>query len=185
MNINEQWRPVDGFEELYAVSNLGRVKSLNYKRTGAEKILKPVKRKDGYLQVNLCRNEKCKTFLIHRLVAAAFIPNPMGFTEINHLNEDKTNNYVDNLEFCDRRYNLNFGHHNEKVSASLTNHPALSKTVEASRFSDFSEIELRFLSTNEAGRNGYNQSSVSACCRECYHYEGNNKYKGLYWRYAC
>lgn len=181
MNINEQWRPVKGFEGLYEVSNLGRVKSLKY---GKEKILKPEKTKKGYLFVILYRNRKRKFFKVHRLVATAFLPNPEGLPEVNHRDEDKTNNVVSNIEWCDRRYNMNYGTLQERISSALTNHPARSKSVEASKYEDFREIELFFASTAEAGRNGYAQSNVAACCRGCFHYEGNNKYKGLFWRYA-
>ena len=178
MNINEQWRPVVGFEGLYEISNLGRVKSLNYKRTGKEKILKPNKHRKGYLRVELCRDGKVKHFLIHRLVAIAFLPNPMGFTEINHKDENKSNNAISNIEWCSAKYNTNYGNRNKKIAA------ALSKPVEASKYEDFRTIELRFISTMEADRNGYSQSAVAYCCRGCFHREGNNKYKNLYWRFA-
>lgn len=182
---HEIWKPVKGFEGLYEISNFGRIKSLNYRRTGKEKIMKPKKHRGGYLFVHLCRNGKYKRFYVHRLVGIAFIPNPEGLPEINHKNEDKTNNVVSNIEWCDRRYNLNFGTYNERMSAVLTNHHAFSKPVEASKYPDFREICLRFASTMEAGRKGYHQGNVSACCRGCFNREGNNKYKGLYWRYAC
>ena len=184
MQIREKWKPVKGFEGLYEISNLGRVKSLGNDKLRKEKILKPDKTKKGYLLVSLWRNGKQKSFRVHRLVAEAFIPNPEGLPEINHKDEVKTNNCVSNLEFCDRKYNINYGSHNERSAASRINHPALSKSVEASRFSDFSEICLRFSSTAEAERNGYDHSHVSACCRGCFHREGNNKYKNLYWRFA-
>ena len=184
MKTDEQWKSITGYEELYEVSSLGRVKSLNYHRTGKEKILKPNKTKDGYLVVWLYKNGKRKFFKIHRLVAEAFLPNPMGFPEINHKDEVKTNNIVSNLEWCTREYNTHFGTMQERSAASRINHPARSKAVEASRFSDFRKIELRFPSTHEAGRNGYQFQNVSACCRGCFHREGNNKYKNLYWRFA-
>lgn len=184
MQINEQWKSVEGFEGLYEVSNLGRVKSLNYNRTGVEKVLKPNKTKNGYLYVGLCRNGKEKKFKVHRLVAEAFLPNPEGLPEINHIDENKTNNVVSNIEWASRRYNMNYGTIQERIATALTNHPARSKPVEASKFSDFREICLRFSSTAEAGRNGYEKSHVSSCCRKCFHREGNNRYKNLYWRYT-
>ena len=181
--INEQWKPVKDYEELYEISNLGRVKSLGNDKSRKEKILKHRKRRNGYLQVGLCRNGKVKMFPVHRLVATAFIPNPFGLPEINHRNEDKTNNCVSNLEFCTREYNINYGSRTKRAAASMTNHPARSKAVEASRFPDFRIIELRFASTKEAGRNGYFSSAVSACCNGCYCSKGNF-YKGLFWRYV-
>lgn len=171
----ETWKPVKGYEGLYEISNFGRVKSLKF---GKEKILKSYKNKGGYLFVILCINGKCKAFKVHRLVAEAFLPNPEGFEQVNHKNEVKTNNCVENLEWCTPKYNSNYGSRNEKVAA------ALSKAVEASKYEDFRTIELRFSSTMEAGRNGYHQGNVAACCRKCFHREGNNKFKNLYWRYA-
>lgn len=181
MNIIEQWKPIVGYEGLYEISNLGRVKSLKY---GKERILKPGTDRGGYLTVNIYIDGKRKMFRVHRLVAIAFIPNPEGFEQINHKDEDKTNNVTLNIEWCSAKYNSNFGTRNERMATSLTNHPALSKAVEASRFSDFKEIELRFASTAEAGRNGYDQRDVAACCNKCFHREGNNKYKNLYWRFV-
>ena len=183
MKTIEQWKSIAGYEGLYEVSNLGRVKSLNYNKTGVEKILKPNKVK-GYLQVQLWRDGKYKMFLVHRLVATAFLPNPEGFEQVNHLDENKSNNCVSNIEWCSAKYNNNYGSHNERVAAALTNHPAKSKAVEASKYPDFSEICLRFASTMEADRNGFNHCAVSTCCRGCFNREGNNKYKGLFWRFA-
>ena len=179
MKTDEQWKSITGYEGLYEVSSLGRVKSLKY-----DKILKPGKVGNGYLAVVLFRNGKGKTLKVHRLVATAFIPNPLGLPEINHKDENKTNNAKSNLEWCSRWYNTHYGTMQERSAASRINHPAKSKPVEASKYSDFREIELHFASTMEAGRNGYSQSHVSACCRGCYHYKGNNKFKNLYWRFA-
>lgn len=171
----EIWKSIKGYEGLYEISNLGRIKSLNYNRTGKEKIIKPQKnKKNGYLQVNLYRNGKRKYSLIHRLVATAFLPNPLELPEVNHKDENPSNNIVGNIEWCDRRYNINYGSRIERTS----------KPVEASMFSDFREICLRFSSTAEAKRNDFTKSAVAACCRGCYCREGNNKYRGLYWRFA-
>ena len=170
MQTIEQWRPVEGFEGLYEISNFGRVKSLKFDK---ERILKPGKDGDGYLSVSLWSDGKRNAFKVHRLVASAFIPNPMGLPEINHRDENPSNNEVGNIEWCSRLYNINYGTRTEKVS----------KPVEASKYEDFREICLRFASIMEAKRNGYNHGAVSDCCRGCYHYEGNNKYKNLYWRY--
>ena len=176
----EIWKPVEGFEGLYEISNLGRVKSLWF---GKEKIMNPAKTKDGYLFVNLYKDRKRKAFKVHRLVATAFIPNHEGFEQVNHKNEVKTNNCVENLEWCSAWDNMHYGTLYERSAAALINHPVLSKSVEASRFSDFREICLKFASTHEAGRNGYCQVIVSHCCLGHYCSKGNF-YKNLYWRYA-
>ena len=117
--MEEVWKDVKGFEGRYQVSNLGRVRSLDmvlegknwkspypfeYQRSG--KVLKSQKKRNGYYYVCLMNNGKPKYFLIHRLVALAFIPNPNKLPCINHKDEDKANNVVSNLEWCDRIYNL-------------------------------------------------------------------------------
>ena len=113
----EEWRPIEGYEGLYEVSNTGKVRSVDryVKYSNGQihlhkgKVLSPVKSNFGYLLVSLCCNGKYKSISVHRLVAQAFIENPDNLPEINHKNEDKTNNSVDNLEFCDRSYNNNYG----------------------------------------------------------------------------
>ena len=100
---NEQWRDIDGYDGMYQVSDLGRVRS---RYSGEWRVMKVVKSRVGYLQVGLWKDGKKKWFLVHRLVAQAFIENDNIFnTEVNHINEDKEDNKVRNLEYCDRRYN--------------------------------------------------------------------------------
>ena len=101
---NEKWKDIDGYEGMYQVSDLGRVRSLKY---GKVRVLRPGKNHKGYLQVSLCKDGKQDSFYFHSLVAQAFIENDNIFnTEINHINEDKSDNKVSNLEYCDRSYNL-------------------------------------------------------------------------------
>ena len=106
--MNEIWKYIDGYEGLYKVSNLGRVKSLNYRRSGKERMLKPGNTGDGYLFVILYKNGKIKYFTIHRLVANAFLENPDHKSDVNHKDENKTNNRVDNLEWVTRKENINY-----------------------------------------------------------------------------
>ena len=115
MEEKEIWKDIEGFEGLYKVSNLGNVKSLNYRRTGKERILKGRKDGNGYLLVNLSKNNIIKTHKIHRLVAAAFCENHHGYKEVNHINEDKADNRAENLEWCSRSYNMNYGTRAEKT----------------------------------------------------------------------
>ena len=105
MKACEEWRDVAGYEGLYQVSNLGRVKRLGYSRK--EKILKPAKYKDLYFFVILSHNGKRSKNYIHRLVAIAFIPNPENKREVDHIDGNKTNNYVSNLQWCSHRENVN------------------------------------------------------------------------------
>ena len=105
----EIWKDIKGYEGKYMVSNLGRFKSLNYRRTGKEKILEGYPDKDGYLYVQLWKDGKGKNCRINRLVAQAFLENPQNLPEVNHKDEDKTNNRVENLEWCTTQYNIKYG----------------------------------------------------------------------------
>lgn len=103
---NERWKDIDGYDGAYQVSDLGRVRS---HKSGEWKVLDGSKDSSGYLQVGLYKGKKAKLFLVHRLVAQAFIPNSDETkTIINHINEDKTENKVSNLEWCDNQYNTTY-----------------------------------------------------------------------------
>ena len=112
----EEWKSIPGYEGLYEVSNLGRVRSLDryvkYSNGNIHlhkgKVLSPGKNTDGYLEVVLKCNRKCKTITVHRLVAQTFIPNPDNLPQVNHKDEVKSNNCVENLEWCTQQYNLNY-----------------------------------------------------------------------------
>ena len=162
----EIWRDIIGYEGLYKVSTMGRVKNL---RSG--KILKPWKTKNGYLQVGLWKNGKQKHFLVHRLVAQAFLNPVAGKDFINHLNEVKTDNHYSNLEWCTQKENCNWGSRNERAAK------AKSKAVVGIN-PGTGKVVVEFPSTMEAGRNGFDYSAVARCCR------GEKKtYKGYIWRY--
>ena len=107
--MEEIWKNIKGYPN-YQVSNMGRVKRLStgyYRRT--EKILKPQLQNNGYLHIKLSQKDKTKCILVHRLVAQVFIPNPNNLPQVNHINEDKTDNRVENLEWCTQKYNINYG----------------------------------------------------------------------------
>lgn len=110
--MKELWKDIPNFEGLYQVSNLGRVKSFRQgtkHRWEPDYILKSSLANNGYCQVTLYDNTKRKKFLVHRLVAEAFIPNPDNLPQINHKDEDPTNNAASNLEWCTARYNNAYG----------------------------------------------------------------------------
>ena len=111
----EEWRMVPGYEGLYMVSNFGKVKSLNYRRTGKEELLSQQINTDGYLFVTLYKNGIGTPISVHILVAQAFIPNPKNLPEVNHKDEDKMNCCVDNLEWTDRKGNCNHGTRNKRI----------------------------------------------------------------------
>ena len=161
----------------YEVYENGRIWSYSKK-----KWLKPYTRKDGYQQVFLVDNEgKKKLYLLHRVVWESVTSSqiPKGY-EINHISEAKDENFFENLQLLSHKQNINYGSRNSRASKSLTNNPNSSKSVGA--FKD-GKIVLSFQSTAEAGRQGFNQSAVAACCRNCYSREGNNVYKGYSWKY--
>ena len=105
--MKEIWKPIIGYENLYQVSNLGKIKSLK-----RNIILKPSHNRKGYLQIILYKNKNKKVGRIHRLVAEAFIPNENNFTDVNHIDGNKHNNKVENLEWCNRSYNLKHAYEN-------------------------------------------------------------------------
>ena len=116
--IIEQNGVIYDFTGLYMVSNLGRVKSLNYNHGGNEKVLKPVYGHHSYVTVCLTKNGKHTNFKVHRLVATAFIPNPDNLPVVNHKDENPANNNVDNLEWCTIKYNTQYSAY--KISEAKT-----------------------------------------------------------------
>lgn len=164
--IEEEWRDIAGYEGLYQVSNLGRVKSLNYHRSGKEQILNPGKtgKNRGYLQVALCKNGNECRYKVHRLVADAFIQNTDNLPEVNHKDENTYNNRVDNLEWISHKDNINYGTRTRRTSSLVmcietgTVYPSL---MEASR------------------KTGVRPANICNCC------QGKRKTTGGYhWKYA-
>lgn len=162
--INEIWKDIEGYESVYQVSNLGRVKSLQFKK---EKILKKRVHPNGYELVNL----KNKTFRVHTLVAKTFILNPNNYKEINHKDENKQNNCVDNLEWCTRKYNCNYGNLPKIVSKRFSKKIILIDNDDKNRIYFESSIEAEKLL-------GIDHSSIIKCCK------GKTKTAGGYkWKY--
>ena len=189
----EEWRDVPGYEGLYQVSNYGRVKSLNYKRTGREKLLKPGVDGRGYLRVILYKDGKVKHPRVHRLTAQAFMPNPLNLPQVNHKDENKLNNRVfinedgsvdpekTNLEWCTNEHNCNYGTRNQRVAEANTNGKTSKRVYQ---YALNGELVAIWSSTAECGRIGFNQGAVAACCNNKYLREENNKYKGFRWSYT-
>ena len=173
-NENEEvWKDISGYEGHYQVSDQGRVKSL---KQGKERILKPINDVNGYLRVNLWKNGDKKNYLIHRLVAMTFIPNPQNFTQINHIDEDKSNNNVNNLEWCTAKYNINYGTHNQRSADKRTNGKCSKPVIQ---FTKDGKIVKEWKSTMDVERNlGYYHSNISACCNGIF----NSAYNFV-WKY--
>lgn len=102
--MREEWKDIKGYEGLYKVSNCGKVKSLR-----TSKILKCKLRKDGYVQVTLSMKGIQSHKYVHRLVCESFLDNPSSLSEVNHKNEIKSDNNINNLEWCSKDYNLHYG----------------------------------------------------------------------------
>lgn len=168
--INE-WKSLDflGYPD-YEVSNLGNVKSLNYRRTGKEKILKS-RLRNKYYATDLRYNGKQKTFSVHRLVALAFLENPYNLPCVNHKNEITTDNRVENLEWCDVRYNNCYG--TRIVSVSKSNKiPILQYTLSGEFIKEFDSA------TTASKELKINRGDISNCCK------GRFRTAGKYiWKY--
>lgn len=181
--MKEIWKNVVGYENCYKVSNLGNVKSIDRKVISKRGYcifkkgiyLKKCKDKYGYEYVLLSKNGIYKHMTIHRLVAIAFIPNPDNLPQVNHKDEDKTNNKAENLEWCTSKYNNNYGTHNKRAGESNKNGKRSKKVYQYNLQGDLINI---WPSTMECDRNGFDSRNVSSCCR------GKIKrYKSYKWSY--
>jgi len=173
MKAVEQWKPIVGYEGKYEVSNLGNIKSVNYG------IMKLHKNNSGYLLVGLRDGNGKVRHLVHRLVAKAFIPNPSRWPHINHKNENKIDNRADNLEWCNPKYNNNYGNARAKSSAAHINHPDLSMPV--LMLSKGGAVIKEYPSAHEAARmTGIDLSNIVRCCNGVKYYNTAGGYK---WKY--
>ena len=165
-NVYEVFMPIKGYEDTYAVSNLGRVKNI---KTG--RILKQWKKDTGYMLVSLNKNGKHKTFRVHRLVLETFKANPRNCSDVNHIDENKENNALNNLEWCTAKYNTNYGSRNERMAATLKTNGTYDKIAKIN--SDKCSIPVYCITNNtiyksaaEAARQlNLNQPSVTKCCQ--------------------
>lgn len=164
----EIWRDIEGYEGLYQISNKGRVKSL-YK--GSERILKPWDDYCGYLVVSLYKNRIKQDLKIHRLVAETFIPNLENKPQVNHKDENKYNNCVENLEWITHIDNCNYGTRNERISDSQSK-PIL-------QYSKSGDFIREWKSAAEVKRVlSINNKNINSCCK------GKRKSAGDFiWRY--
>jgi hypothetical protein len=145
----EIWKDIEGYEGLYQVSNFGRVK-----RVVTNRILKQAKQHGGSMLVRLSKNGKPHTCTVHRLAAQAFIPNPENKPQVNHIDEDKTNNMIPNLEWVTAKENINHGTRNERTSKKV-------KAIDIAN-GEWNE----YYSTHECARQlDLNQGSIVSCLK--------------------
>lgn len=192
---DEEWRDIVGYEGLYQISNKGRVRSLNYRQKQEAHILKLSFNKKGYLMAGLTKNGHLKTIVVHGLVAKTFIPNPYNLPQINHKDEVKTNNVVDNLEWCTNQYNHDYGTHNKRVGLSNTGKKRTRESIENykkcqdERRDEYAKRILQYDANGNLTKEwrcafdiekelGLSQNNIRTCC--------NKKAKtcgGFIWRY--
>lgn len=158
--MKEVFKDIEGYEGLYQVSNLGRVKSLNYNKTGNERILSSANNGLGYYFVDLHKKGKKEKHFLHRLVAEAFLENPNNLPDVNHIDQNKQNNTISNLEWCTRKYNVRY-----------------SKAKKVGCYKDNILIKT-YQSMTDCIKDGFWSSQVSKCCRGL-----KSQYKGFQWRY--
>ena len=175
--MKEIWKPVVGWETLYEVSNFGNIRTLHYKQPY---LMHPITDRKGYKRVSfvLPNSKKYKRYGVHRVVAEAFIPNPDNLPCVNHKDENKQNNHVDNLEWCTVRYNLEYGTARSRMINSrkgikfsdlhlynLQLSHAISQGKSVVQLDKFGNVISEYISISEAARNiGINVNSISHAC---------------------
>lgn len=197
INYTEVWRDIQGYEGKYQVSSQGRVRSLTRLITNKlgvsqlvqGRIMKATKNRRGYYIVDLCKNGTIKHYQVHRLVACAFIPNPIGLPQVNHRDENPANNCISNLEWCTAKYNNNYGHHNIRNGRCHRNGRKYTKKLQHSHHftRQVKQIALDgtvvhiWPSIKAATKAGYGESNISRCCNNKSWYKTHKGYK---WQYA-
>lgn len=194
----EEWREVRGYEGLYEVSNTGKVRSVTHYRNGGNQFgatfktiyrgreLEPQPRRinggyesHGHLRVSLTKNGKTKKFFIHRLVAIAFIPNPYNLPIVNHIDENQQNNNVTNLEWCDQKYNMNYGTCRQR-GVMNTDYKARAKkqNKKVYQYDDEGNLIKVWNSRKEASEAGFTATAITRCA------QGKRKHhKGYVWSF--
>ena len=159
----EIWLPVKHYEGLYEISNLGRVKSVKRYRSGVngkpvlvnERIVRQHKNSCGYMLVGLSKSGVQKQYLVHRLVAEMFIPNPNNYLEINHIDENKTNNCSRNIEWCSRSYNKHYNKNALKAGTKLKK-AVLQYSLDGIYITEYDSVKQAIRQTGI--------SHISECC---------------------
>lgn len=160
----EIWKDIPGYEGVYQVSTFGNVDSLNYNHTGKRARRIPRTGRGGYLYLNLHKNGKTKTMKIHRLVALAFLPNNENLPQINHKDENKANNRVENLEWCDSSYNNKYGSRPRKVLDAYRRNGSCVAERPVIKIDKFGTIIDEYISISDAARQeGVRRETLRDC----------------------
>lgn len=179
--MQEIWKDISGYENRYQVSNLGNVRSINGKRK--DQLLKPTMRK-GYCHVGLYKDKKYKIYPVHRLVAMAFIPNPQNKPHINHIDSNRSNNLISNLEWCTPKENQQhawkFGYQHPSYSTlGKRGYDCKNSKTVIQLDIKTGKIIAEYGSAAEAARkNNFSHPKIQQCCKGIVY-----SYKGFFWRY--
>lgn len=176
-NNVEIWKPVVGYEGLYEVSSMGRVRSLDRRisyisrtqegkeytttHTHKSKLMKQHNNHFGYKVIALCMDGKYRTYMVHRLVAEAFIPNPNNYPVVNHKDENKQNNCVENLEWCTQQYNINYGNGNIRRIDTRNQNKSYHYQREVGQYTLDGVLIKKYPSASDTG---YCRESIRDCC---------------------
>ena len=176
-NNIEIWKPVVGYEGVYEISSFGRIRSLDritsyisrtqegkeYSTTHTHKgkLMKQHNNHFGYKVIALCIDGKYKTYMVHRLVAEAFIPNPNNYPVVNHKDENKQNNCVENLEWCTQQYNINYGSGNIRRIDTRNQNKSYHYQREVGQYTLDGVLIKKYPSASDTG---YCRESIRDCC---------------------
>lgn len=164
--MNENWKPIEGYETMYQVSNLGRVRSIAGLRPC---VLKQRYDRGGYMRVNLAQDGRKTTHKVHRLVALAFVPIVQGKNQVNHIDADKTNNKASNLEWVTQKENNNSGTHNKQIQQT--------KGTPVIQYSSAGDVVAFYFSIKEAARiTSVSEWKISKAIKN-----GGGTIGGFYW----
>ncbi len=174
--MEEIWKDIKGYEGLYRVSNLGEIFSIRRNKKMSLRLNKC----RGYYDINLIKNKTSKRIHIHRLVAETFISNPNNYPCVNHKDENKTNNYVDNLEWCTYKYNNNYGSAQKKRFETFKKRNIKIKAFQPKIITQY-DLNGSFIKNWNSIKEAQNELNISHISEVC-----NNKRKtaGKYiWRF--